>query len=139
MMVPMEGKRGKHRARMQRHASLAAVFLLTCCAAPAIAGEGAKTHVDTTGSGSSCGPDECTLTIRVTVTSAKNKCVAGRKVRFYALYADDKVRFDTDRAHWDGLAMGYGAVPSTAEGYLIKVEASKAGETRCKPTKISVR
>ena len=106
-------------------------------AVPGIAGQGAETAIEITSDGASCTNGDCTSTVQVEVTAEKRRCAGDRKVRFYALYVDDKVKFDTDRTHDDGLAMGYGKVPAGVEGYLIKVAGSQAGETKCKPAKLA--
>jgi len=130
------GDAREEQGALKRLAGTAAALLLAFCASPGVAGVGAETSIEINSSGHNCGPD-CTADVRVTVTSEKKKCVGDRKVRFYALYADDKLKLDADRTHDDGLAMGFGAVPGPPDGYLVKVKAANAGETKCGPAKLA--
>jgi hypothetical protein len=99
-------------------------------------GGAVNTSIEIDGTGQSCTNGHCTQDIRVIVSANKKKCVEGRKVKFFVFEGDDKVKFDTDRTTRDGLAMGYGLVSSSAEGYQVKVEASKVGKTQCGSAKV---
>ena len=120
-----------------KRTALGAVLALVWLASPGVAGQEVTTAIDITSVGESCSNGDCTASLEVAVSSQKKKCVAGRKVRFYAVYPDDKVKFDTDRTRRRGLAIGYSAVPSSPPEYLVRVEASKVGEAKCGPAKLA--
>ena len=73
-----------------RRLTIGVALVFLALATPGVAGQGTYMAIEITSTGGSCFNGECTSSVRVTVSADKRKCVADRKVKFYALYVDDK-------------------------------------------------